>query len=116
MRKNIVLKSIFKVNRAINSMTICCLLCITSYASAFTRDYLCFTAEEVDASVALKKYGKPANKMTLMYSLDGAKWKNYSMGKVIPLSNVGNKVYFKAKHFKNIDDSSSNFLSDYYHF
>ena len=71
--------------------------------------YLCFTAEEANASIKMIKKGKPYS-INLQYSTDvyAENWIDYTIGStVVILENVGDKVYFKAK------DINSNFSKNY---
>lgn len=58
-------------------------------------DCLCFTAEEANSSIGLVKHGS-APTVNLQTSTDGQSWIQYTVGDLIPLDNIGDKVYFKA--------------------
>lgn len=58
-------------------------------------DALCFTAEEAGSTVKLSKNGS-APTVNLQTSTDGNSWTPYTVGDVITLANVDDKVYFKA--------------------
>lgn len=62
-------------------------------------DGLKFTANSANSTIALNKVGSP-NSVGLQYSKNGATWKTYGWsgnnGNVITLSDVGDKVYFRA--------------------
>ena len=77
-------------------------------------DYLCFTAEEANAKVALKKQGNPSP-VSLKYSTDRITWSNYIPGTTgdITLAKKGDKVWFRATLTNNsfYDDSDN-----YYYF
>lgn len=90
---------------------ICCLLLIID--SVYARDYLCFTAEEAEATVKLDTVGTPAYKIGLKCSSNGKKWKDYIMGENIILRKVGDKVYFKAKEFENVRNSAEYWYNHY---
>ena len=61
---------------------------------------LCFTAEEANSTVQLNKRGSP-DAIYLETSTDGNTWTDYSWtdstGDTLTLSNVGDKVYMRAK-------------------
>ena len=63
-------------------------------------DALCFTAEEAGSTVSLSNYytngGYPA--VRLQTSTDGTSWNDYTVNDTITLTNVGDKVYFKANY------------------
>lgn len=59
------------------------------------RTELCFTAKEPDSSVSIVATGS-APKFNMQTSIDGTTWSRYTVGNVINLTNVGDKVYFKA--------------------
>ena len=58
-------------------------------------DALCFTAEEPGSTVKLTKSGS-APDVNLQTSTDGSSWTPYAVNDVITLTNVDDKVYFKA--------------------
>ena len=62
-------------------------------------DALCFTAEEAGSTVKLTNSNSPNNypEVHLQTSTDGKSWTPYNIDNVITLTNVGDKVYFKAK-------------------
>ena len=77
-------------------MSIASILC-EIHAANTSPNYLCFTAEEANAKVALNKCGNP-NPVSLKYSTDGSTWKNYvpsTTGNII-LAKKGDKVWFRA--------------------
>ena len=61
-------------------------------------DALCFTAEEANSEITLSNYytnnGYPA--VRLRTSTDGTSWNDYTVNDTITLTNVGDKVYFRA--------------------
>ena len=77
---------------------------------------LCFTAEEANSTLRLDKVGSP-NAISLETSTDGNTWTDYSWtentGDTLTLSNIGDKVYMRAKT-ENKTIGSSN--TDYYKF
>ena len=77
---------------------------------------LCFTAEEANSTFRLDKVGSP-NAISLETSTDGNTWTDYSWtentGDTLTLTNVGDKVYMRAKT-ENKTIGSSN--TDYYKF
>ena len=58
-------------------------------------DALCFTAQEPGSTVKLTKNGDAPN-VNLQTSTDGNSWTPYNVEDTITLTNVGDKVYFKA--------------------
>ena len=58
-------------------------------------DALCFTAKADQSMLRLSKTGSPQD-INLQTSTDGKSWTPYNVGDVITLTNVGDKVYFKA--------------------
>ena len=60
-----------------------------------SSDALCFTAKAGQSMLRLSKSGSPDN-INLQTSTDGNTWTPYNIGDVITLTNVGDKVYFKA--------------------
>ena len=58
-------------------------------------DALCFTAKAGQSMLRLSKTGSPDN-INLQTSTDGKSWTPYNVEDVITLTNVGDKVYFKA--------------------
>ena len=60
-----------------------------------SSDALCFTAKAGQSMLRLSKSGSPDN-INLQTSTDGKSWTPYNIGDVITLTNVGDKVYFKA--------------------
>ena len=59
-------------------------------------DALCFTAEEAGSTVKLTAPIGQAPEVRLQTSTDGKSWTPYNIEEVITLTNVGDKVYFKA--------------------
>ena len=62
-----------------------------------TPNWLCFTAEEANSTVDLEKYGSP-NDISLETSTDGSNWTDYTNRPTLTLTNVGDKVYMRAKN------------------
>ena len=60
-----------------------------------SSDALCFTAKAGQSMLRLSKAGSPQD-INLQTSTDGNTWTPYNIGDVITLTNVGDKVYFKA--------------------
>ena len=58
-------------------------------------DALCFTAKADQSMLRLSQTGSPDN-INLQTSTNGSSWTPYNVGDVITLTNVGDKVYFKA--------------------
>ena len=76
-------------------------------------DYLCFTANTSNCSIALTNNGNPTA-VTLETSTDGINWTTYIMSNYIPLSNIWDKVYFR-----NTSTTTTGFSldgSNYYNF
>ena len=59
-------------------------------------DALCFTAKAGQSMLRLSKAGSPSD-INLQTSTNGSSWTPYNIGDVITLTNVGDKVYFKAE-------------------
>ena len=76
-------------------------------------DYLCFTAEEANSSVLLKKDGEQES-IGLEYSSDRIHWNDFIVGTTkVTLSTVGEKFYLRAK---GENETLSKGLSGCYHF
>ena len=58
---------------------------------------LCFEAVDAGATIALKCNGNNLKTATFQTSTDGQNWTDYTYETSITLTNVGDKVYFKAK-------------------
>ena len=78
-----------------------------------TPDYLCFTANQSNSTVQLKKTGSPTN-VTLETSTDGITRTTYTIWDTITLSNVGDKIYIRNKSETQTWFSTWN--GDYYYF
>lgn len=76
-------------------------------------DYLCFTANEANSTVALNKNGSPTV-VTLETSTDGISWSNYTFWNTITLANIGDKVYWRNTSETTTRFSTSS--SNYYNF
>lgn len=77
-----------------------------------TGPWLCFTAAQANSTVHLDKVGSP-DAISLETSTDGSTWTDYSWtdstGDTLTLTNVGDKVYFRAKtENQTIGSSDSN--------
>lgn len=57
---------------------------------------VCFTAEQANSTIMVRKQGTSAPALTLVTSTDGETWTPYTVGTTITLANVGDKVYFAA--------------------
>ena len=75
------------------------------------KEPLCFTAVNDGATIALKCNGNNLKTATFETSTDGQNWSDYIYATNITLTNVGDKVYFRAKADNtNIVRNSSNYL------
>lgn len=78
--------------------------------------WLCFNAETSGATIKLNKVGTPGD-ISIETSTDGTTWTDYGWtnktGDTITLTNIGDKVYFRAKNENQTLGSSS---SNYYRF
>ena len=76
--------------------------------------WLCFTAEEAGSTIKMEHYGGGAPSISLETSVDdGATWQSFTVDSTkITLSNVGNKVFFRAGPNGNatisIDENNEN--------
>ena len=75
--------------------------------------WICFTAEQANSTVHLDKVGSP-DTIYLETSTDGSTWTDYSWtnstGNTLTLTNVGDKVYMRAKtENQTIGKNSSNY-------
>ena len=72
---------------------------------------LCFTAEQANSTVAMKRAGSSAPSLNLLYSInpaDPTSWAEFVVGTTtVTLANVGDKVWLKADQNKNIQIGSS---------
>ena len=76
-----------------------------------TGDWLCFTAEEANSTVAMKANGS-APSVSLEYSTDGNTWSPFVVGSTtVTLANIGDKMYMRATSAGNTRMGSS--YSDY---
>ena len=69
------------------------------------NDILCFTAEQINSSVSLIRVGQP-EPITLVYSTNGMSWEDYTIGQIIRLNAIGDKVYIRAKLENNTINST----------
>ena len=81
----------------------------------FTGDgYLCFTAVEAGAAVTLCKQGNPAtNALEYMTVIGGisSSWTGLTYDTALPaLTNIGDKVYIRAKEARTIAQDFSNYV------
>ena len=60
-----------------------------------TSDALCFTAQQPGSTIKITKNGD-APAINLQTSTDGKSWTPYTVEDTITLTNIGDKVYFKA--------------------
>ena len=88
------IKNLFIDSRAVRSLKIDGRP-IAFVTEPVASDALCFTAEEANSTVKLTKNGY-APTVNLQTSTNGSSWTPYTVNDVITLTNVGNKVYFKA--------------------
>ena len=73
-----------------------------------TGQELCFTAEEANSTVAMKKNGSSAPSVSLEYSTDGNTWNPFVVGTTtVTLANIGDKVYIRATSAGNTGMGSS---------
>lgn len=80
-----------------------------------TYQPLCFTAEQAGSTISVVKSRATAPAITLQTSLDGIEWTPYTIGNVITLQNVGDKVYFAAGAGGNTT-LATNGISNYNYF
>lgn len=73
-------------------------------------DYLYFTANTANSTIALNKNGNPTA-VTLETSTDRENRSNYTFGNTITLSNIGDKVYWRntSTTDKNFSTGSANY-------
>lgn len=58
--------------------------------------YLCFTAEQANSTLTLNKVWSPTA-VSLETSTDWQTWSDYTIGSLITLVNIGDKVYWRNK-------------------
>ena len=79
-----------------------------------TPNWLCFTAEEANSTVAMKAKGS-APSVSLEYSTDGNNWNPFVVGTTtVTLANIGDKMYVRATSSGNTGMGC--YLVDYYVF
>lgn len=79
------------------AMAVACAIIMGTVAFANTENEpLCFTAVSSDSTVKLVKGGVEAPDVSLQYKVNNDSWGDYTIGNPITLSNVGDKVYFRA--------------------
>ena len=79
-----------------------------------TPNWLCFTAEEANSTVAMVAYGE-APTVSLEYSTDGNTWSPFVVGTTtVTLANIGDKMYMRATSAGNTGMGASE--SDYNEF
>ena len=71
-----------------------------------------FVANEAGATVGLMKNGSPPD-VSLVYSLDGRTWSDYTIGQTFTLSNAGDIFCIRAKT-TNSEFSGDNYSNHYY--
>ena len=72
-----------------------------------TGDWLCFTAEQANSTVAMKANGS-APTVSLEYSTDGNTWSPFEVGSTtVTLANIGDKMYMRATSSGNTGMGSS---------
>lgn len=79
--------------------------------SAPLGDWLCFTSEEANSTVAMEANGS-APTVSLEYSTDGNTWSPFVVGTTtVTLANIGDKVYVRANSAGNtgMGTSASNY-------
>ena len=70
-------------------------------------DYLCFTAEESNSTVAMYVNESPTKGQTFETSTDGSNWSVFTPGTTtITLANVGDKVFFRGDNTTVCESSS----------
>lgn len=69
-------------------------------------DYLCFKAEQAGSTLKIVKIGSPQD-VSLEYSTDKTVWEPYSIGNLITLSNIGDRVYFRGVNSKFASNASA---------
>ena len=75
-------------------------------------DYLCFTAEEANSTVAMAVRGNPTKGQAFETSTNGVNWSAFTPGTTtITLINIGDKVYFRGDN-TTVNES----VSLYYNF
>ena len=74
-----------------------------------TPNWLCFTAEQANSTVAMNKHGS-APTVSLEYSTDGNTWSPFVVGTTtVTLDNIGDKMYVRATSAGNTGMGSSPF-------
>ena len=73
---------------------------------------LCFTAEQANSTVRIRKTGNPISK-TILYSTDAVNWSAYTIGTDIVLENVGDKVWMKAGEGGNSGSWFTTIMANY---
>ena len=100
------IKNLFIDSRAVRSLKIDGRP-IAFVTEPVASDALCFTAEEANSTVAMKKNGS-APTVSLEYSTDGVTWNPFVVGSTtVTLANIGDKVYMRATSAGNTGMSSS---------
>ena len=82
---------------------------------ARNRDWLCFTANTDNSTVALKKNGEPYE-AALEFTTTETDWHTYTFGQTITLTDAGDKVYFRNASEDLAKGFSKDFMNDYYQF
>ena len=74
-----------------------------------TPNWLCFTAEEANSTVAMRKNGS-AQTVSLEYSTDGNTWSPFVVDTTtVTLANIGDKMYVRATSAGNTGMGTSPF-------
>ena len=82
---------------------------------AKSRDWLCFTANTDNSTVALKKNGEPYE-AALEYTTTETMWEPYTFGQTITLTDAGDRVYFRNASDDLAKGFSKDFTFNYYQF
>ena len=62
-----------------------------------TPNWLCFTAQKANSTVAMRANGSSAPTVSLEYSTDGNTWSPFEVGTTtVTLANIGDKMYMRA--------------------
>ena len=94
------------------AMAVACAIIMGTVAFANTENEpLCFTAEASGSTVKLVK-GAEAPVVSLQYKINDGSWADYTIGNLIALSNVGDKVYFRATSENNVMASDDSLADD----
>lgn len=89
------MKSIQFIKWLVIGMLLCCQQLLADTTEDI--DYLCFTAQQASSTIRLKTNSGQSGSIKLQYSTDKTTWKDYTLGSVIKLTQIGDYVYFRAK-------------------